>query len=142
MENRHVTRFFVEPTESQVPRRPRDADDGANEVWLSRRQYRLFMAVGVAVLEEEYNPSFLELCYAAGYPWKSSVRESLHVLAKLGLVKVDVRRSRSAGLTKMGKDVWRAWREKPPSRRRTAKPHRRDKLLEKNRGKRKARAAK
>ena len=114
MDKRNVTRFFVEETEVQIARRPRDAEDGATEVWLTHRQYRLFMALGHARIVEDENPGYGELIDVSGYSHRPAVRAACLVMAKYGLLKVSVRRPRSVGLTRRGKEVWHAWRAKPP----------------------------
>jgi SOS-response transcriptional repressor LexA len=109
MENQ--TRFIVETTPTQIARRPKRAKDGAMEVYVTRRQHRVFMYVS-GLVQSGYTPSYQEVADACGYKTRDSAYRAVRSIAEHGLLTTDVRRTRSIQLTETGRLVYEQWAAK------------------------------
>jgi hypothetical protein len=111
------TRFIVETSKSQVPRRPKLARDGSMQVYVSRRHYAVFMYIASKVLgKPSYTPSYQEIAEVCGYRNRDGAYRAVLALGELGLLTTDVRRARSVQLTEQGEQVYGQWKDKRKAR--------------------------
>jgi DNA-binding MarR family transcriptional regulator len=111
MEKKSVTRFVVEPTETQVARRPKRANDGAQEIYLTRKQCRVLLYIGRCD-REDYHPNYTEVAEACRFRSRQGAMKVVKkVLAEHDLVMTDIRRARSIQLTKEGRKVYQAFED-------------------------------
>jgi hypothetical protein len=112
MEKKSVTRFVVEPSDTQVARRPARAKDGAQEIYLTRKHCQVLLYIGRCD-REDYHPNYSEVAEACEFKSRQGAMKVVKkVLAEHDLVMTDIRRARSIQLTKEGRKVYEAFEAK------------------------------